>query len=157
MTVQKKFGVPLLAAVMVAGIGMGAFALAGAQTASAADAATTSAVSMSTTGTAPHLGSHGHAPIGQDGIVANISGTTIAMTEEADEGGTTYTVDASNATVTKDGTASTLSNIAVGDKIFVKGVATGTTVVASNVDDGRAPHMGGHRDINPDNTDTQVP
>ncbi len=83
---------------------------------------------------------HGHAPLGGDGVVSSINGTTIVMTEETNEGGAAYTVDASSATVTKDGAASTLSSIAVGDKIFVQGTVNGTNVAATSIADG---HRGG--------------
>lgn len=81
-----------------------------------------------------------HAPLGGDGIVTSINGTTIMMQEEVDEGGEIFTVDASAATVTKDGAASTIASIAVGDKIFVKGTVNGTNVIATEIMDG---HKGG--------------
>ena len=83
----------------------------------------------------------GHAPIGQDGTMTAISGTTITMQEETNEGGTSYTVDASSATVTKDGATSALSALAVGDKIFVEGSVSGTNVTATSIADGH-PHGG---------------
>src|SRR5581483_12201451 len=81
----------------------------------------------STTGSqTPH-----HAPLGGDGVVSSISGTTIVMGEESDEGGASYTVDASKATVTNNGAAATLADIKVGDKIFVQGTVSGTSVSAT--------------------------
>jgi hypothetical protein len=62
------------------------------------------------------------------------------MAEETDEGGATYTVDASNATVTNNGVAAQLSSLKVGDKIFVKGTVNGTNVVASSVSLGHGGH-----------------
>jgi len=142
-TLQQKLGTPLIAAALVAGIGTGAFALAGAQSAAAAETSTTT-TATSQVAAAPGASStthpHGHAPLGGDGTVASISGTTLTMTEESDEGGATYTVDASSATITKNGTAASLATIAVGDKIFVKGTVTGTNVVATSINDG---HGGG--------------
>jgi len=76
---------------------------------------------------------HGHAPLGGDGMVASISGTTIVIGEEANEGGAAYTVDASKATVTKNSSAAQLSDIKVGDKIFVQGAVSGTNVAATSV------------------------
>jgi hypothetical protein len=83
-----------------------------------------------------------------------VNGTTITLQEEADEGSTVYTVDASNATVMKDGASSQLSGVAVGDKIFVDGTVNGSTVTATRIMDGRPPQgpkgpgMFGHRHPN---------
>ncbi|MDB5195461.1 MAG: hypothetical protein JWO84_645 [Parcubacteria group bacterium] len=66
------------------------------------------------------------------------------MTEESDEGGATYTVDASSATVTKAGASASLASIAVGDKIFVKGTVAGTNVTATSISYGHGGRMGGH-------------
>ena len=49
---------------------------------------------------------------------------------------TTYTVDASSATVTKNGAASTVSAIAVGDTVMVQGTVSGTNVTAKTIRDG---------------------
>lgn len=156
-TLKNKIGMPLLAAAMVAGMGLGALGVANAQSANAADttaAVTTTAGTAQTAATVDTTGTtdptdattaahpRGHAPQGGDGIVASISGTTVTMTEEADEGGATYTIDASGATVSKDGASATLSSIAVGDKIFVKGTVTGTNVVATSINDGHGGHGG---------------
>jgi hypothetical protein len=82
-----------------------------------------------------------HAPLGGDGIVSSISGTTIVIGEESNEGGASYTVDASKATVTNNGAAATLADIKVGDKVFVQGSVNGTSVTATSVSLG---HPGGH-------------
>lgn len=82
----------------------------------------------------------GHAPLGGDGNIVSISDTTIIMQEEADEGGATYTVDASNATVTNNGTTADISALKVGDKIFVQGTTNGTNVTATSISLG---HMSG--------------
>ena len=92
---------------------------------------------------------HGHRPLGGDGVVASISGTTIVVSEESDEGGASYTVDASKATVTKNGASASLSDIKVGDKIFVDGAVNGNTVSATSIslghrgDDGDADDTDG--------------
>jgi len=92
---------------------------------------------------------HGHAPLGGDGIVSSINGTTIVMGEESDEGGASYTIDASKATVTNDGVAAaTLADVKVGAKIFVEGSTTGTNVVATSISLG---HKGEHADKAGDN------
>jgi hypothetical protein len=50
---------------------------------------------------------------------------------------TTYTVDASNATVTKNNATSSVSSIAVGDNVFVQGTISGTSVTATKIFDGQ--------------------
>jgi hypothetical protein len=86
---------------------------------------------------------HGHAPLGGDGVVSSITGTTIVVGEESDEGGASYTIDASKATITNNGAAATLADVKVGAKIFVQGVTTGTNVVATSISVGG---HGGHMD-----------
>ncbi len=80
----------------------------------------------------------GMAP-GVFGTVASISGNSISVTSKGGPNGaagTTYTVDATNATVTKDGTASSVSTIVVGDTVMVEGTVSGTTVTATTIRDG---------------------
>jgi hypothetical protein len=91
-------------------------------------------------GAAPEV--HQHAPMGGDGNITAINGTSITMTEETDEGGAIYVIDASNAVITTNGTAATIASLKTGDKIFVKGTVNGTNVVATSVSIG---HGGGHR------------
>jgi hypothetical protein len=108
-------------------------------------AANTAIVSPLTTSTTPataDLRPHGHAPLGGDGNITAINGTTITMQEEADEGGASYTVDASKATVTNNGASATLQDLKIGDKIFVQGTTSGTNVAATSISVG---HPGGQR------------
>jgi hypothetical protein len=49
---------------------------------------------------------------------------------------TTYTVDATNATVTKNGATTTLSAILIGDTVQVQGTVNGSTVTATAIRDG---------------------
>lgn len=72
------------------------------------------------------------------GTVESISGSTltIAARNWRATATTTYTVNAANATVTKDGAASTLSAIAVGDRVMAKGTLSGTTLTATTIRDG---------------------
>jgi len=49
---------------------------------------------------------------------------------------TTYTVDATNATVLKNNATSTVSSISVGDKVAVQGTVNGTNVTATTIRDG---------------------
>jgi hypothetical protein len=83
------------------------------------------------------------------GTVASISGTTLTVTAKvpvrqgqdgqtsgATQGSTTYTVDASSATVDKNGSTSSVSAIAVGDTVMVQGTVNGTSVTAKVIHDG---------------------
>ncbi len=80
------------------------------------------------------------------GTVSAVNGTTITVTSKArpnrngSQGtataATTYTVDATNATVTKSGAASSVSSIAVGDTIMVQGTVSGSNVTATAIRDG---------------------
>ena len=90
---------------------------------------------------------HGHAPLGGDGVVLSVTGSTIVVSEESDEGGASYTVDASKATVTNNGASASLSDIKVGAKIFVEGSVSGTSVVATSVSLGHHGH-GGEKEAN---------
>jgi hypothetical protein len=56
---------------------------------------------------------------------------------------TTYTVDATGATVTKDNAASSVSAIAVGDTLMVQGTVSGTSVTAKTIRDGMPAMRGG--------------
>lgn len=76
------------------------------------------------------------------GIVASISGTSLTVTSnarerEASTTAVTFTVDASNATVTKNGATSTLGAVTVGDRVMVRGTVAGTQVVATSISDGK--------------------
>ena len=55
---------------------------------------------------------------------------------------TTYMVDATSATVTKAGAASTISAIAVGDLVMVQGTVSGTNVVATKINDSQLMDRG---------------
>jgi hypothetical protein len=66
------------------------------------------------------------------------------MQEEAEEGGASYTIDATSATVTNNGAAATIADIKVGDKIFVQGTTSGNDVTATSISLGH-PEKGGHR------------
>lgn len=83
----------------------------------------------------------GHATLGNDGNITAINGNTITMQEEANEGGASYTVNASNATITDNGAASNIANLKVGNKIFVQGAVNGNNVVATSISLG---HFGEH-------------
>lgn len=84
------------------------------------------------------------------GTVSAVSGNTITVLGHSGPGKstatTTYTVDATNAKVTKNNVVSTVSAIAVGDTVGVQTQAaiTGTNVVATTIRDGimARPGMG---------------
>lgn len=73
------------------------------------------------------------------GTVASIFGTTLTVTaknwqrQNTGTASTTYTVDATSATVTKGSATSTVSAILVGDTVMIKGTVTGTNVVATAI------------------------
>lgn len=92
-------------------------------------------------------GHAGHAP-GVFGTVSAIdtSSDTLTITSKgfgANATATTYTVDATGATVTKNGSASTLGDVAVGDTVMVQGTVSGTNVTATSIRDGVMGGRGG--------------
>jgi len=90
--------------------------------------------------TASTQGNHwGERPPGVFGIVQSISGSTLSVQSQMPGEGTsaaTYSVNASGATVTKNGAASSLSAVATGDRVMVEGTVSGTSVTATAVHDG---------------------
>ena len=76
--------------------------------------------------------------------ISNITGSTITIGEEVDEGGASYTVNVGSATITKAGVAATIADLKVGDKVFVQGAVTGNTVQATSISDGPHGGFGGH-------------
>ncbi len=73
------------------------------------------------------------------GIVIAVSGNTVTITGRTNMNyattSSTYTVNATNAVVRKSNATSTVSNIAVGDRIFVQGSITGTSITATTIYD----------------------
>ncbi len=143
----------LVATGVILGLGAGIVGIVSAQNTTASPL--TNSVNSTTSVDTPEPGdlpdtpnvskTHGHAPLGGDGIISSINGTTVVIAEEADEGGASYTVDASGATITKSGVAGKLSDLKVGDKVFVQGTVNGTNVTATSISNG---FHGGHK---PDN------
>jgi hypothetical protein len=93
-----------------------------------------------------------HTMPGVFGTVSTISGTTLTLSSkgfggpqatDASASAKTYTVDASSATVFKDGATSTLSSVAVGDTVMAAGTVSGTSVTATTIRDGVVSGMGG--------------
>jgi len=75
------------------------------------------------------------------GTVSAISGNTITVVSKKDSENittaTTFTVDATNAKIVKNGVAGTISSILIGDTISVQGTITGTNVLATTIRDGQ--------------------
>ncbi|MEO5646444.1 MAG: DUF5666 domain-containing protein [Candidatus Paceibacterota bacterium] len=69
------------------------------------------------------------------GTVTAVSGNTITITNKSN---VTYTIDATNAKITKSGTTAVASNIAVGDTLVAQGTINGTSVAAVNIIDSGA-------------------
>lgn len=79
----------------------------------------------------PAIAGNGQPLVG--GTVTSVTGGTIVITNKSN---VTYTVDATNAQITKRGvTGATIGNVSVGDMLFVQGTVNGTAVVASAVMD----------------------
>ncbi len=66
------------------------------------------------------------------GKVSYINGTTISVSVYKKNATTTYTVDASNVTI---------SNIQVGDTIIVRGSVTGTSIIAKSIVESLPPRL----------------
>ena len=72
------------------------------------------------------------------GTVASINGNALTVTGKVGPNGgtpTTYTIDTTNAKVTKSNVASTVSAIAVGDTVMVQGTVSGTNIAATIIRD----------------------
>jgi hypothetical protein len=98
---------------------------------------------------------------GVHGTVSAINGSTLTVTSTNPQTNvaSTYTVDASNATVLKgDGTTkpstSSLSAVAVGDNVMIMGATSGTNVTAKMIVDGPMPKMGSWGSQKPTTTTT---
>ncbi len=93
----------------------------------------------------------GEGRFGQPGImgtVSTINGSTLTISgrglgRNASSGTETYTVDAASARVVKNGSTSSVSAIAVGDKVFVRGTVSGTNIAATLIRDGAAKQENG--------------
>lgn len=66
------------------------------------------------------------------GKVTAVSGNTVTITNSSN---VSYTIDVTNAKMTKNGTSSTASTIAVGDTLLAQGTINGTSVTAVNIVD----------------------
>ena len=66
------------------------------------------------------------------GTVNAVNGAIVSITNK---GNITYTIDTTNASITKMGTRTPVSRIAVGDEVLVQGTINGSSIVASSVID----------------------
>lgn len=85
--------------------------------------------SSTASGTPPIQG-NGEPVIG--GNVTAVSGTSITVTNASN---VTYAIDAASTTIVKNGTSTTIGNIAVGDSLIVQGTVNGNSVTASSIID----------------------
>lgn len=67
------------------------------------------------------------------GTVSAINGNNITLTAKD---GSIYTIDATNAKITKNNSVTQISNVAIGDKLLVIGSLSGTNVAATDIIDG---------------------
>jgi len=139
---KSKLLVPLAALVLAVSAVTGVAAMANADT------------GTTTTGSTVNPGGpmqHGTPPAAM-GTVTAVSGDDITLTDSKTN--TTYTVDATNATITKraapvaqgdkpTSTTITVGQVAVGDTLMVQGTVSGTTVTATKIEDGVGGFGGG--------------
>ena len=129
-TSMKKFltrPIIALAALATVGAGAGVSAIASAQVASTSDSTSTATKPAFERGM---MGGRGmHHGRGAMGTVTAVNGNTITITRPD---GSTATIDATNATVSKVVTTS-LSDVNVGDRIGAHGTVSGTTITATQI------------------------
>lgn len=77
----------------------------------------------------PHVG----------GEITAISGSTITIEAMGRQNSGTYTINASGATITKEGQSGSLADLAVGDHIMATGSLSGTTLTATAINEGMGP------------------
>ncbi len=74
------------------------------------------------------------------GTVSAVSGNTITVSGRTGFGTstpvTTFTIDASKATVMKNNATGSIANIAIGDTLYVQGTVSGSNVIATMIRDG---------------------
>jgi hypothetical protein len=148
MKIPNKIVLPFAAIALMAG---GAVATMAVQSHAATSTATATTSSSTNTPNPTHIGKHhGRAPLGGDGNITAINGKTLTMQEEADENGASYTIDATNATISNNGANGALTDLKIGDKIFVQGTTSFTNVVATSISLG---HPGGRHHGSPETSE----
>ncbi len=97
------------------------------------------------------MGAEGMGMRGIFGTVSAVSGNAITVNATQRPNATTtaqvFIVDATNAKITKNNAAGTISSIAVGDTVMVEGSVTGTNVVAKMIRDGVVPKPEGGKGL----------
>ena len=86
------------------------------------------------------------------GSVSAVNGTNITVASRGfgkNTATTTYSVDASSATIMKGNATSTISDIVVGDNVVIQGTVTGTSVKATTIRDGMIRNPGANAGSNP--------
>lgn len=76
---------------------------------------------------------------GVAGSVTAVGSTTLTVSGRSlaeDSSASTFTVDATNASIVKNGTSTPLSQVSVGDNVLVLGTVNGTSVTATSIRDG---------------------
>ena len=100
-----------------------------------------------------HMGMWGGGKMpGVFGTVSAINGDTITLSSKGfgkNATPTTYSVDATNAVVVKDGATSTLASVSVGDMVMAAGTVSGSSVTATTIRDGMMMGRGGMGGANP--------
>lgn len=133
-TSQKLAAIPLAGALLLGGGAIAGYAgLASAQT-NAGQGSATSTPGYFHRGPGMMGRMHGRGP-GIFGTVSAVSGDTITVTGK---NGTTYTVNASGATVDKI-VQLKVGDIKVGDTVGVQGQVSGSSVTANHIMDGIPP------------------
>lgn len=132
MNLTKSVSKPLVALAALVAIG------AGAGLTAVASAANTSADEAPQERERHRMGQGGMDKHGVHGTVSAVSGNTLTITNTD---GTSYTVDASEAKVSKV-VELTVGDVKVGDIVGVMGEVSGTSVVAKHIMDGMSerPH-----------------
>jgi hypothetical protein len=130
---MKKIYMGALAVLVTAGLGTApsAFAETGQ-----VQGSVTPSVGVHARGALPMMfgGMRGEKGHGVFGTVTAVNGSTLSVTNKQD--GAVYTVTTANAKIDKNQNSITVSNIAVGDMVFVEGTVSGTTVAATAIHDG---------------------
>jgi len=89
----------------------------------------------------PPIQGNGEPVVG--GSVAAVSGSTLTVTNASN---VTYTVDASNAKIIRDGASTSIASVVTGDNVIVQGTVNGTSVAASSIiDQGSGSQSGGNK------------
>ena len=140
MNIKAILSKPIIALAALATIGAsaGIGALASADTATSSGTATATAQRMPSAASGDLKGMRHMGPGKGQGIMGTVSAINGNIITVTNQDGTSYAVDASNATVSKMVTES-VSDIAVGDRIDANGTVSGTTVTANRIMAGIPP------------------